>query len=311
VVRDEGRGAVTIAEESTAWPSVSRPTHAGGLGFTFKWDMGWMHDTLAYMGLDAVYRKYDQNKLTFRQMYAYSEHFILSLSHDEVVHLKKSLLHKMPGDEWQQFANLRLLFAYQHAQPGKKLIFMGSEFGQRGEWNHDRSLEWPALSYPPHAQLQHLVRDLNGLHRDEPALHALDHDPAGFAWLDFHDAQQSILSFARRAPAPQSWGGEGDSGVGGDDHIVCAFNFTPVPRFGYRIPVPEAVRYRELLNTDARDYGGSGLGNFGTAQGEAVRHHDHPNSMAVTLPPLAAVFFKPERPVPAPAQWPAGSRPAG
>lgn len=287
LVRDEGQGAITVAEESTSWGGVTRPTHARGLGFNFKWDMGWMHDTLAYMGTDPVYRQYEQNKLTFRQMYAYSEHFILSLSHDEVVHLKRSLLMKMPGDDWQKFANLRLLFAYQQAQQGKKLIFMGGEFGQRGEWDHDAALDWGALGYHFHAQTQDLVRDLNRLYRAEPALHAADYDPYGFFWLDFHDAQQSILSFARRAPQGQT------DEV--SDHIICVFNFTPVPRYGYRIPVPEATRYREIMNTDAEIYGGGGVGNMGAAQGEAIRHHDHANSMLVTLPPLAAIFFKPER----------------
>jgi 1,4-alpha-glucan branching enzyme len=282
LVAAEGSGAITVAEESTSWPGVSRPTHAGGLGFGFKWDMGWMHDTLAYFQLDPVYRRYDQNKLTFRQMYAYSEDFILSLSHDEVVHLKRSLLHKMPGDEWQQFANLRLLFAYQHAQPGKKLIFMGSEFGQRGEWNHDSSPEWGALGYPLHAQVQHLVRDLNGLHHTEPALHQLDHNSEGFQWLDFHDADQSTLSFVRRARD--------------GDYILCAFNFTPVPRYGYRIPVPEPIRYREILNTDAGDYGGSGVGNAGAVQGEAVPHYGWPHSAPLVLPPLGALYLKPDRP---------------
>ncbi|MGN6809317.1 MAG: 1,4-alpha-glucan branching protein GlgB [Thermomicrobiales bacterium] len=281
LVAAESTGAITVAEESTAWPGVSRPTHTGGLGFNFKWDMGWMHDTLAYFQLDPIYRRYDQNKLTFRQMYAYSEDFILSLSHDEVVHLKRSLLHKMPGDEWQQFANLRLLFAYQHAQPGKKLIFMGGEFGQRGEWNHDGGLEWGALSYPPHAQVQHLVRDLNGLHHSEPALHQLDHSPEGFQWLDFHDADQSTLSFVRRARD--------------GDYILCAFNFTPVPRYGYRIPVPEPIRYREILNTDAGDYGGSGVGNAGAIQGEAVPHYGWSHSAPLVLPPLGALYLKPDR----------------
>ncbi len=286
LIRDEGQGAITIAEESTSWGGVSRPTHTGGLGFNFKWDMGWMHDTLEYLGTDPVYRQFEQNKLTFRQMYAYTENFILSLSHDEVVHLKRSLLLKMPGDEWQKFANLRLLFAYQHAQQGKKLVFMGGEFGQRGEWNHDTALDWGSLDYHFHAQTQELVRDLNGLHRAEPALHAADYDPYGFFWLDFRDAQQSTLSFVRSAPQKP-----GEPG----DYIVCAFNFTPVPRYNYRLPVPEALAYREILNTDAASYGGGGVGNLGAAQGEAVRHHDHANSLLVTLPPLAAVFFKPER----------------
>lgn len=287
LVHEEASGAITIAEESTSWPSVSKPTHTGGLGFDFKWDMGWMHDTLAYLRVDPLYRTYHQNELTFRQLYAYTEHFILSLSHDEVVHLKRSLLRKMPGDEWQQLANLRLLFAYQHAQPGKKLIFMGGEFGQRGEWNHDAGLEWHLLDYPPHAALRHLVADLNQLHRRERSLHTLDHDAAGFGWLDFRDTQNSVVSFLRRA-APTE---EGD-----DDYLVCVFNFTPVPRYDYRIPVPEAIRYREILNTDAREYGGSGMGNLGAGHGEALQHHDHPSSMALTLPPLAALFFKPDRP---------------
>jgi 1,4-alpha-glucan branching enzyme len=245
-----------------------------------------MHDTLEYLGNDAIYRQFEQNKLTFRQMYAYTENFILSLSHDEVVHLKRSLLMKMPGDEWQKFANLRLLFAYQHAQQGKKLIFMGGEFGQRGVMVPFAALDWNSLAYGLHAQAQGLVRDLNQLHRDEPALHAADYDPQGFFWLDFRDAQQSTLSFVRSAP-------QGDDRL--NDYIVCAFNFTPVPRYNYRIPVPEAIPYREILNTDAESYGGSGVGNLGSAQGEATRHHDHANSMLVTLPPLAAVFFKPQR----------------
>ena len=278
-------GAITVAEESTAWPGVSRPTYAQGLGFDFKWNMGWMHDTLEYLGHDPVYRKYHQNKLTFLLMYTYSENFILALSHDEVVHGKGSLLHKMPGDDWQRFANLRLLLAYQHALPGKKLIFMGDELGQRGEWNHDAAVPWQALDYPPHAGVQRLVGDLNALHRAEPALHELDHDPAGFEWLDFHDAENSIVSFLRR-------------GVDPDDYLVCVFNFTPVPRTGYRVPVPEAIGYRELLNSDAGDYGGSGMGNYGFAQAEAIQHIGSPNSLVLTLPPLGALYLKPERPAP-------------
>ncbi len=288
LVHEEGRGAITIAEESTAWPGVSKPVAEGGLGFNFKWDMGWMHDTLDYLRLDPLYRRYEQQKLTFRQMYAYTEQFILALSHDEVVHLKRPLLYKMPGNEWQQFANLRLLLAYQHAQPGKKLLFMGGELGQRQEWNHDTQIDWPALKLQPHRQIQQLVKTLNHLHRDELALHSLDHDPEGFAWLDFHDADHSIISFIRRgynpnAPTDQPY-----------EYIVCVFNFTPVPHVGYRIPVPEATGYRELLNTNASEYGGEGMGNLGRAQGEPMPHGDYPNSMAINLPPLAAVFFKPE-----------------
>ncbi len=281
-VYGEGTGAVTVAEESTAWPAVSRPTYLGGLGFGFKWNMGWMHDTLEYFRLDPVYRQYHQGTLTFSMVYAYNENFVLSLSHDEVVHGKASLLHKMPGDEWQMFANLRLLHAYQHAHPGKKLIFMGDEFGQRGEWSHDGSVEWMALAYPPHEQVRRLVADLNGLHRSEPALHALDHDPEGFQWLDFSDSANSVVSFVRWSP-------------GREDHVVCVFSFTPVVRYGYRIPVPEPVRYREILNTDAEIYGGSNVGNMGGADGEAVEHLGHPYSMALTLPPLAALYLKPER----------------
>ena len=284
LVYAEGGGAITLAEESTAWPGISRPTWTGGLGFGFKWNMGWMHDTLEYCGKDPIHRQYHQGLLTFAMVYAYTENFVLSLSHDEVVHGKGSLLHKMPGDEWRQFANLRLLFAWQHALPGKKLLFMGDEFGQRGEWNHDGSVEWAALLYGPHAATRRLVGDLNAAHRREPALHALDHDPAGFAWLDFADAANSILSFVRRA-------GPGAD----DDYLVCVFNFTPLPRTDYRIPVPEAVRYREMLNTDAREYGGSGVGNGGGAAGEGVWHNGRPYSLSLTLPPLGALFLKPER----------------
>ncbi len=285
LVYAEGGGAITIAEESTSWPGISRPVHVGGLGFGFKWNMGWMHDTLEYFRQDPIYRQYHQGSLTFAMIYAYTENFILSLSHDEVVHGKGSLLHKMPGDEWRQFANLRLLYAYQWALPGKQLIFMGDEFGQRGEWNHDASVEWQALGYGPHERVRRLVGDLNRLHAQEAALHALDHDPAGFQWLDLNDAANSVLSFARRAPASDR----------GDEYLVCVFNFTPVPRVGYRIPVPEPVRYREILNSDAGEYGGSGMGNLGLAHGEAVAHNGHPYSVALTLPPLGAIFLKPDR----------------
>ncbi|MDP9373913.1 MAG: 1,4-alpha-glucan branching protein GlgB, partial [Chloroflexota bacterium] len=252
-------GVITVAEESTTWPGVSHPTYAGGLGFGFKWNMGWMHDTLEYFRKDPLYRRHHQGLLTFAMVYAYSENYVLALSHDEVVHGKGSLLHKMPGDEWQQFANLRLLFAWQHAMPGKKLIFMGDEFGQRGEWNHDRSVEWAALDYPPHAQARALVAALNRLHRTEPALHARDHEPAGFAWLNADDAAHSVLAFVRR--------------VGTDgDNIVCVFNCTPVPRPDYRIPAPAAGRYRLALNTDAREWGGSGAGGPDVVEAEAREH---------------------------------------
>jgi 1,4-alpha-glucan branching enzyme len=277
----EGEGAVTVAEESTAWPGVSRPTYAQGLGFGFKWNMGWMHDTLSYFSKEPIHRKYHQSVLTFSMMYAFSENFVLSLSHDEVVHGKASLLHKMPGDEWQQFANLRLLFAYQHAQPGKKLLFMGSEFGQRSEWNHDRGLEWEALLHPPHAQARALLADLNRLHRSEPALHRHDHEPRGFTWLDFSDAEHSVISFVRHGDAPE-------------DDIVCVFNFTPVPREGYLVPALRSGPYREILNTDAPEYGGGGVGNAGRAFAKPVEHLGRPATLSLTLPPLGAIFLKPD-----------------
>ncbi len=279
IVYEEGEGAITIAEESTAWPGVSRPTYTGGLGFGFKWNMGWMHDTLFYFSRDPIFRKYHHGVLTFSMMYAYSENFVLSLSHDEVVHGKASLLHKMPGDEWQQFANLRLLHAYQHAWPGKKLLFMGGEFGQRSEWNHDRELEWAALSYFRHEGVRRLVSDLNRLHRTEPALHRYDHEPKGFRWLDFSDWEQSVIAFLRQADHPE-------------EDIVCVFNFTPVPRYHYRIPVPRPGRYAEILNTDATEYGGSGVGNLGERWAEDEPMREFPASMEITLPPLAAVFFR-------------------
>ncbi len=280
LIYSDGGGALSIAEESTAWPGVSRPTYDGGLGFGFKWNMGWMHDTLEYFANDPIHRRFHQNEITFSMVYAYDENFVLSLSHDEVVHGKRSMLHKMPGDEWQQFANLRLLHAYQHGHPGKKLIFMGGEFGQRTEWNHEGSLEWQALLYQPHAQIRDLVRDLNRLHREEPALHDLDHEHAGFEWLDYNDSDNSVLCWLRRSR-------EGET-------ILCVFNFTPVPRYEYRIPVPEAVDYRELLNTDAEQYGGSGIGNLGRVQGETHPYNGRPCSAALTLPPLGALYLKPE-----------------
>ncbi len=281
LVYEEGEGATTIAEESTAWPGVSRPTYANGLGFGFKWNMGWMHDTLEYFRKDPVHRKYHQGVLTFSMMYAWSENFVLSLSHDEVVHGKASMLHKMPGDEWQQFANLRALYAYQYTQPGKKLLFMGGEFGQRSEWNHDSALEWEALDYPPHARLKSLVADLNRLYRQEPALHLHDHEPKGFRWLDFSDSDNSVIAFSRHGDEPS-------------DDLVCVFNFTPMPRYAYRVPVPRPGGYREVLNTDAAEYGGTGVGNLGTAFAEALEHNGNPFSMSLTLPPLGAVVLKPE-----------------
>jgi 1,4-alpha-glucan branching enzyme len=259
---------------------VSRPTYVGGLGFGFKWDMGWMHDTLEYMRLDPIYRKYHQDQITFRQLYAFHENFVLPLSHDEVVHGKGSLLDKMPGDEWQRFANLRLLLAYMWAQPGKKLLFMGGEIAQWREWHHDESLDWNLLQYAPHEGVQHLVKDLNRLYRGEKALHENDCDPAGFEWVDCADWQGSIMSFLRK----------GKNGA----PLLVACNFTPVPRLGYRIGVPAVGAWRELLNTDAAEYGGSGLGNLGAVQAEAVPMHGRGFSLPLLLPPLAVVFLKGE-----------------
>jgi 1,4-alpha-glucan branching enzyme len=279
VVHQEFPGVLTIAEESTSWPMVSRPTYIGGLGFDLKWDMGWMHDTLKYMALDPVHRRHHHNELTFRGMYAFSENFVLPLSHDEVVHLKGSLLGKMSGDTWQKFANLRLLFGYMFAQPGKKLLFMGGELGEWREWNHDASLDWEALGRPLHAGVQRWVADLNALYREEAALHVLDCEPGGFAWIDCHDADQSVLTLLRR-------------GEGGEA-LVFALNFTPVPRHGYRIGVPLEGRWQEVLNSDGTVYGGSGAGNLGRVESEPVKHHGYAHSINVTLPPLATVVFRP------------------
>jgi len=268
----------TIAEESTAWPMVSRPTHVGGLGFGLKWNMGWMHDTLDYFGRDPVHRQYHHDKLTFSIWYAFAENFVLPLSHDEVVYGKRSLLDKMPGDAWQKFANLRLLFGYQYAHPGKKLIFMGGEFGQGQEWSHERSLDWHLLDDPRHAGVKRWVRDLNTLYRGEPALHAQDADPAGFAWVDFHDHVQSVVSFLRR---------------GGGRTVLVVANFTPVPRHNYRIGVPQGGFWREIANSDAALYGGSGLGNWGGAEATPIPEHGHYHSLTLTLPPLALLVLSP------------------
>ncbi|MFP5348462.1 MAG: 1,4-alpha-glucan branching protein GlgB [Gammaproteobacteria bacterium] len=268
----------TIAEESTAWPMVSRPTHVGGLGFGLKWNMDWMHDTLDYLGRDPVHRKHHHDKLTFSIWYAFAENFVLPLSHDEVVYGKRSLFDKMPGDAWQKFANLRLLFGYQYTHPGKKLIFMGGEFGQGQEWSHERSLDWHLLDDPRHAGVKRWVRDLNTLYRGEPALHAQDTDPAGFAWVDFHDQAQSVVSYLRR---------------GGDRTVLVVANFTPVPRHNYRIGVPQGGFWRELANSDAALYGGSGLGNWGGAEATPIPEHGHYHSLTLTLPPLALLILSP------------------
>jgi len=270
-------GIQTYAEESTAWPGVSRPTSMGGLGFGFKWDMGFMHDTLGYMAENPVHRRYHHDELTFRGLYAYDESFVLPFSHDEVVHGKGSLLTKMPGDDWQKFANLRLLYAFMWATPGKKLLFMGSEFAQRREWNHDESLDWDSLAAPSHAGVQRLVARLNALYRELPALHVLDCDPGGFDWLLSDARDESVVATLRKAP--------------GAEPVICVFNFTPVPRHGYRIGAPYAGPYRELLNTDAEEYGGSGQGNFGEAMAHERPYHERPACLELTLPPLAAVFL--------------------
>ncbi len=272
----------TIAEESTAWPMVSRPTYVGGLGFGMKWDMGWMHDTLGYISKEPIFRKYHHNNLTFRMLYAFYENFILPLSHDEVTHGKGSLLNKMPGDDWQKFANLRLLLGYMYAQPGKKLLFMGGELGQWREWHHDESLDWHLLEYERHAAIQKWVQDLNRLYRNEPALYELDCDSTGFEWIDCSDAEQGIISLIRK-------GREADSTI----LIIC--NFTPVPRFNYRIGVPRDGSWKELLNSDAREYGGSNLGNLGGTGAVATPSHGRPYSLDITLPPLAVLFFKNKR----------------
>jgi len=271
-------GVQMIAEESTAWPMVSRPTYLGGLGFGLKWDMGWMHDLLRYLSRDPVHRKFHHNDVTFRGLYAFSENYVLPLSHDEVVHGKGSLVARMAGDDWQKFANLRLLLANLYAQPGKKLLFMGGEFGQWREWNHDSQLDWELLEHEPHAGVQRLVRDLNLLYRTEPALHELDCDPAGFAWIDANDAEGSVLTWVRRSA------GEGKT-------LVVACNFTPVPRHGYRLGVPIAGAWREVLNTDASEYWGSGHGNLGSVVTEPLPCHGHRQSVSITLPPLAAVLL--------------------
>jgi 1,4-alpha-glucan branching enzyme len=278
VTHGERPGTVTVAEESTAWPQVSRPTYAGGLGFTLKWNMGWMHDTLSYMTKDPIHRRFHHNLLTFGPIYVFSENFVSPLSHDEVVHGKRSLLDKMPGDDWQRFANLRLLLTYQWTYPGKKLLFMGGEFGQPREWNHHESLPWHLADEPRHAGVRALVRDLNRVYRETPALHRRDHDGDGFAWLSWQDAANSVLSFVRKD---------------GDAHAVVLLNFTPVPRHGYRVGVPARGTYKEILNSDSSYYGGSNLGNLAVPT-EDVACMGHAQSLVVTLPPLAGLVLVPQ-----------------
>ncbi len=269
----------TVAEESTAWPMVSKPTYVGGLGFGLKWDMGWMHDTLQYMSHDPVHRRYHHNQLTFRGLYMFTENYVLPLSHDEVVHGKSSLIGKMPGDGWQKFANLRLLFGYQWAQAGKKLLFMGGEFAQWSEWNHDASLDWHLTEYTDHAGMQRWVEDLNRLYRQESALHRLDCDPRGFEWVDANDADDSVLSFLRKSENP-------------DDTVLVVLNFTPVIREPYRVGVPSLGYWRELLNSDGQMYGGTGVGNSGGVNAQAETCHGQAACLTLRLPPLGALFLK-------------------
>ena len=271
----------TIAEESTAWPMVSRPPYVGGLGFGMKWNMGWMHDTLDYFSKDPVFRKYQQNLLTFSIWYAFTENFVLPLSHDEVVHGKSSLIGRMPGEDWHKFANLRALLGYMWTHPGKKLLFMGGEFGQRREWQHDYSLDWHLLEYAPHRGVKDWVGDLNACYRREPSLHECDFDATGFEWIDSADADNSVLVYLRRPGK-------------GSDLMVIACNFTPVARTNYLIGVPRTGYWREVLNSDADRYGGSGMGNFGGVEAAPVAAHGRFQSIAVTLPPLSVVLFKNE-----------------
>ena len=278
----EQPGTLTVAEESTSWPLVSRPTYVGGLGFSMKWNMGWMHDMLEYMHLDPVFRRYHHNLITFSLMYAYSENFVLPLSHDEVVHIKGSLINKMPGDLWQRFANLRAFYGYMWGHPGKKLLFMGGEFGQWHEWNYAESLDWHLLEPPSdhhHAQLRDYLRDLNAIYQREPGLYALDSDPEGFSWIDVHDTDNSVVSFMRRSKNV-------------DDTLIFVCNFTPIPRLGYRLGVPRAGEYYEILNSDANRYGGSGLENLQAMPSGPVFWQSCPHSLLLTLPPLSTIVLK-------------------
>ena len=294
-------GALVIAEESTAWPMVSRPTYVGGLGFTFKWNMGWMHDTLKYFAQDPVYRRFHHNQLTFGIMYAFSENFVLPLSHDEVVHMKGSLLGKMPGDEWRKYANLRLLLTYMWCHPGKKLLFMGGEIAQIAEWNHEKSLDWHMLEHPPNRGVQRLVTDLNALYVSHPALWEADVEPVGFQWSVVTDSDQSVVAFLRFDRAESK-------------HVLCVMNATPVVRHGYRVGVPAEGIYRELLNSDSGKYGGSNVGNDGAVTARPIESHGMPYSVMVTLPPLAAIVFEgpalPAKPPPLDAGSPKAAKPA-
>jgi 1,4-alpha-glucan branching enzyme len=275
-------GAFTVAEESTAFPGVSRPVYAGGLGFTMKWNMGWMHDMLHYFSEDPVHRKYHHHNITFSMLYAFSENFLLPISHDEVVYGKRSLIGKMPGDQWQKFANARAFLGYMFTHPGKKLLFMGSDIGTYDEWDSSGSVPWDLLRFPIHDGLRAYVRELNRIYREEPALHQVDAEYTGFEWIDFSDVDQSSISFLRR-------------GTNQNEFVVVACNFTPVPREKYTIGVPEPGFYREILNSDAAMFGGSNLGNAGGVTAVDTPGHGRPCTITITLPPLAVVAFRPER----------------
>ncbi|TAK82840.1 MAG: 1,4-alpha-glucan branching enzyme, partial [Aquabacterium sp.] len=268
-----------IAEESTAWPMVSRPTSMGGLGFGMKWNMGWMHDTLAFMKEDPLHRSHHLGKLTFSLVYAFNENFVLPLSHDEVVHGKGSLLTRMPGDEWQQFANLRALYGFMWAHPGKKLLFMGGDFGQRREWTHEGQLEWQETAHAGHGGMQRLVRQLNHVYRGVPALYEVDFNPEGFEWVEGDDTRHTVIAFIRRSHR--------------GDPLLVVCNLTPVPRENYRVGVPAGGRWQELLNTDAADFGGSGWGNLGGVDAEPVASHGRPYSIRLSLPPLSTLWLRP------------------
>ncbi len=278
-IHGEHPGVLMVAEESTAYPGVSRPVHLGGLGFGFKWNMGWMHDSLAYFAKEPVYRRFHHNQLTFSLMYAWSENFMLPLSHDEVVHGKGSLIGKMPGDRWQRFANLRCMLSYMWAHPGKKLLFMGGEFGQEREWNHDDSLDWHLLDDAAHAGLQHLMADMNAAYRANPALWELDHAPEGFQWIDANDADNNVISFYRADRAQKN-------------HLVCVCNLAPIPRTGFRVGLPKAGTYKEVINTDAETYGGTNVGNMGQVVAEKTPWHGLDHSAMITLPPLGTVWLQ-------------------
>ncbi len=282
IVHEDYPGIITFAEESTAWPMVSRPTYLGGLGFGLKWNMGWMNDTLEYFSKDPIYRKYHHNEITFSLIYAFTENFILPFSHDEVVHGKGSMLNKMPGDMWQKFANVRVLYSYMYAHPGKNLMFMGCEIGQWDEWNCYRALDWHLLKWDPHHKLQAMIRDLNNLSASLPPLYEQDFSWDGFEWIDFHDSDQSLISFVRRGDNP-------------DDIVVCLFNLTPTPREGYRIGVPIPGMYQEIFNSDSEHYWGSNMGNMGWLPSDPIPWQGHQHSLLITVPPLAGIYLRPER----------------